>query len=77
MCAMIAVETGPRSFLKCRTDVTIHKKLPCECSVLKLLECTCDTNVGFPVSRQFRILRTSSVVMIPSFSRRRHYSQLF
>jgi len=34
-----------RSYLKCRTAVRIHKKLPCKCSVRKLLQFTCDTNV--------------------------------
>ena len=75
MCSMIWVETGSRSYSKCRTAVRIHKKLLCKCSVRKLLEFTRDTNVRFPVSRQFHILRISSVVMIPSLSRRRHYSR--
>ena len=66
MCSMIGVETGSRSYLKCRTAVRIHKKLPCKRSSCKLLIFNRDTNVGFPVSRQFRTLRTSSVVMIAS-----------
>ena len=76
MCSMIGVETGSRSYLKCKTAVRIHKKLPCKCSVRKLLEFTRDTNVGFPVSRQFCILHTNSVVMVLSLSRRRHFSRL-
>jgi len=68
MCSMIGVEPGSRSYLKCRTAVRIHKKLPCKCSERKLLEFTRDTNVGLPVSRQFHILHSTStsVVMIPS-----------
>ena len=73
--SMTGVETGSRSNLKCRTAVRIHKKLPCKCSECKLLEFTRDINVGLPVSRQFHILHSTStsVVMIPSLSRRRHY----
>jgi len=64
MCSVIAVKTGPRSYPKYETAVRIHIKLPCKCSVCKLLQFTRHTNVGSPVSRQFRILRTNSVVMI-------------
>jgi len=59
---MTGVETGSYC-----TVVRIHKKLPCKCPVRKILEFTCDMNVGFPVSRQFCIC-TNSVVMIPSLS---------
>jgi len=43
MCNMIGVETVSRSYLKCRTAVIIHKKLPCKCSVCELLKFTRDT----------------------------------
>jgi len=45
MCSMIGMETGSRAYLKYRTVVRIHKRLPCKCSVH---EFTHDTNVGFP-----------------------------
>ena len=66
---------GSRFYLKYRTAIRIHKKLPCKYFVRKLLEFTHNTNVGFPVSKPFCILYTNSVVMIPSLSSRRCYSQ--
>lgn len=76
MCSMTGMETGSRPSLNCRTVVRNHKKLPCECSVRKLSEFNHNTNVGFPVYRQFCILCTNSIVMIHSLLGRRHHSRL-
>jgi len=61
------------SYLKYGTVARIHKKLPAKCSVHKLLEFTHNTNVGFSISRKFRILHTSSVVANDSYSLSREH----
>ncbi len=69
------VDTESAPFLKHGTAVRILESLPCECTLRRLLAITLDTYVAFPVSRQFRILRSISVLAISTLQGTRGYSR--